>query len=99
MIELGDKEDTYDVSVVVTIAVKRIVPVLATSESHARELAKQQVRKEIERGEDQEWAIPQRSRYDASSDHEMLGPMMKVHHEAIQPSPIMTSTTVNKVSG
>lgn len=84
MIELGDTIETYEVAVVALVPVKRLVRVKATSEGHAREIAKQTVREEIQRGENHEWSLPQCSRDEVPSDQHLLGGLHMIHHEAIQ---------------
>jgi hypothetical protein len=91
-------EHTYDVSVVVLIPVKRLISVRATSATHARLLAKEQVVAEVAAGEDAEWSIPQCSRDDVPTDQHLLGPLVKVHHESIR-EPITTGMNPTMVSG
>ena len=98
MIEFGDTEDEYEVSVVTTAVVKRHVRVVATSEAHARALAVEATRNELKSGVDLEWSVPQKSRSDVDSDHDLLGPMMTIHHESIV-GQMISGMCPKKVSG
>lgn len=87
----------YEVVVAALVPVKRYVRVAATSEMEARVRAERMVRDDCDDGKDREWSIPQMSRYEVDSDHDLLGPTMQVHHSAIL-DPIISGMNPRKIS-